>query len=213
MSLGIIPDILHLIKGSDFAGALQFLQTSGYGIMFMLMVIEGPIITYVAAFAASLDIFNVFYVLILSVLGDVVGDIILFFIGRVSKGKAVQKYENRRLNPTRMGQLKMYLDENPGKAMAVIKLTPLLPIPGLILAGTSNIKFKKFLIYSVGISLIYCLSMVVLGFYSGIAFLTIAKYVKYVEYLIGGTVLLIIGIYFLVKFLSKKVSKKIGNFE
>lgn len=212
MSLGVIPDILHLIKGSDFAGALQFLQTSGYGIMFIIMLIEGPIITYIAAFAASLGIFNIFYVLILSILGDVIGDVVLFYIGRFSKPSKIKKYEDKHLNQSKMNRLKIYLDENPGKAITFIKLTPLLPIPGLILAGTSNIKFKQFLIYSVLVSLAYCFAMGVLGFYSGIAFLTIAKYVKYIEYLIGGTILLGVGIYFLIKFASKKVSKRVGKF-
>jgi membrane-associated protein len=212
MSLGIIPDILRLIKGSDFAGVLQFLQTTGYGIMFVIMLIEGPIITYIASFAASLGIFNIYIVLVLAVFGDIIGDVVLFYIGRLSKPASIEKYEDKHLNQGRMSRLKIYLNENPGKAITVIKLTPLLPIPGLILAGTSNMKFKEFLKYSALVSFTYCLAMGLLGFYSGIAFLTIAKYVKYIEYVIGGTILLAIGIYFLIKFVSKKVSKKFGKF-
>jgi membrane protein DedA with SNARE-associated domain len=98
---------------------------------------------------------------------------------------------------------------NPGKTIAVIKLTPFLPIPGLILAGASNIKLRKFVTYSVIVTVIYALFMVLLGFYSGVAFLTIAKYVKYMEYLIGGTVLLITLVFFLFRFVSKKVSNRI----
>jgi len=211
MVLNVLHDILSFIRGSDFAGILQFLQTSGYGIMFIIMLVEGPIITYVASFAASLGIFNIFIVVILSILGDVIGDIILFFIGRISKEANIERYVHKSMNMTRMDKLKMYLDENPGKAITVIKLTPLLPIPGLILAGASNIKFKKFIIYSVVVSLIYCLSMAVLGFYSGVAFLTIAKYVKYAEYLVGGTVLLIILVFYIIKFISKKISNRIGK--
>ena len=209
MGLGVIPDILRLIKGSDFAGVLQFLQTSGYGIMFILMLIEGPVITYIAAFAASLGIFNVFYVLILSFFGNLIGDLIFFFIGRVGKESSVQRYVHKSINATRMGKLKIYLERNPGKTIALIKLTPFLPVPGLILTGTSNITLKKFIMYSALINIIYCLSMVILGFYSGVAFLTIAKYVKYIEYLIGGTVLLIAIVFFFLRFVSKKVSNRI----
>jgi membrane protein DedA with SNARE-associated domain len=207
MSLGIIPDILHLIKSSNFAGVLQFLQTSGYGIMFIIMLVEGPIITYIAAFAASLGIFNVFYVFILSFLGNFLGDLIFFFIGRISKESMVDEYESRSLNPTRRNKLKTYLETNPGRTIAVIKLTPFLPIPGLILAGASNIKFKKFLVYSVLVTICYSLTMVLLGFYSGLAFLTIAKYVKYIEYLIGGTIILVLFVFLLFRFVSKRVSK------
>jgi len=209
MSLGVIPDILRLIKGSDFAGVLQFLQTSGYGIMFIIMLIEGPIITYIAAFAASLGIFNIFYVFILSFFGNQIGDVVFFLIGRVSKDATVERYVHKSFNEGRMSRLRMYLEKNPGKTIAVIKLTPFLPIPGLILTGASNIKFKKFLVYSALVNIIYSVFMVVLGFYSGIAFLTIAKYVKYMEYLIGGTVILIALIFFLFRFLSKKIPSRI----
>lgn len=209
MIANVFHDIVSFIKGSNFAGMLQFLQTSGYGIMFILMLVEGPITTYVAAFAASLDIFNVFYVFILSSLGCIIGDLILFLIGRGSKKTTIEKYESKSLNPTRMNRLKMYLEENPGKTIAIIKLTPFLPVPGLILIGASNINLKNFIFYSVVVTLGYSLSMTVLGFYSGVAFLTIAKFVKYAEYLIGATILLIIGGVFLVRFLSRKISNKI----
>jgi membrane protein DedA with SNARE-associated domain len=209
MALSVIPDILHFIKSSNFAGVLQFLQTSGYGIMFLLMLVEGPIITYIAAFAASLGIFNIFYVFILSFFGNFIGDLFFFFIGRVSKEKTVENYENKHINPTMMSRLKVYLERNPGKTIAVIKLTPFLPIPGLILTGASKINLKKFVYYSAFINILYSLVMIVLGFYSGVAFLTIAKYVKYAEYLIAGTVLFVIGLVFLVRFFSKKISNKL----
>lgn len=173
------------------------------------MLIEGPIITYIASFAASLGIFNIFYVFILSSLGNIIGDLVFFFIGRVSKEAAVEKYVNKSNNPSRMSKLRMYLEKNPGKTIAVIKLTPFLPIPGLMLAGASNMKLKKFITYSVIVTMIYSLFMVLLGFYSGVAFLTIAKYVKYIEYLIGGTVVLITLVFFFFKFVSKKVSSRI----
>jgi len=173
------------------------------------MLFEGPVVSYVAAFSASLGIFNIFYVLILSSLGNIVGDVILFYVGRFGKRKSVEKYERDSLNPTKMGKIKGYLKRNPGKTIAAVKLTPFLPIPGLILIGSSDIKFRSFLFYSVLVSVIYCLVVVALGFYSGLAFLTIAKYVKYAEYLIGGAIIIGILTFFLIKFVSRKISNRI----
>jgi membrane protein DedA with SNARE-associated domain len=209
MGLGVIPDIIQFIRGNDFASILQFLQTSGYGIMFILMLIEGPVVTYIAAFAVSLGIFNIFYVFILSFLGNTIGDAVLFFIGRVSKKTTIERYESKSINKTKLNKLKMYLESNPRKTIAVIKLTPFLPIPGLILTGASNINFKKFILYSCVINLIYSLSLITLGFYSGLAFLTIAKVVKYFEYLIAGTIILIVLVVYLVRFISKRVANRI----
>lgn len=208
MNLGVIPDILQFVRGKDFAIALQFLQTSGYGIMFLLMLLEGPIVAYIAAFSSSLGIFNIYYVFLLSFLGNQVGDLIFFFIGRVGKEKTIEEYEHRKLNETKLNKLKRYLERNPGKTIATIKLTPFLPIPGLILAGASKMKLKVFVFYSIVINLAYSSCMIFLGFYSGVAFLTMAKYIKYAEYVLGGTILLLIAIFFLVKLLSKKISNK-----
>ncbi len=209
MVLNVIPDILHFIRGNDFASILQFLQTSGYGIMFILMIIEGPIITYIASFAASLGIFNIFYVFILSSLGNIAGDLIFFLIGRGGKKRTIERYESKSINLTRLSRLKMYLERNPGRTIVVIKLTPFLPVPGLILAGASSISLKKFITYSVLVSMTSALIMTLLGFYSGMAFLAIAKYVKYLEYLIGATIFLVIITVFLVRFISKKLANKI----
>ena len=41
------------------------------------MIIEGPIITVIGAFLASLGFFNIGIIFFLSLLGDIVGDIIL----------------------------------------------------------------------------------------------------------------------------------------
>lgn len=45
------------------------------------MVVEGPIVTSIAAFAASLGYLDIYMILIISLLGNLIPDILLFFIG------------------------------------------------------------------------------------------------------------------------------------
>jgi membrane protein DedA with SNARE-associated domain len=59
----------------------QFLSHYGYWIMLPLMIIEGPVATLIAATLAALGAFNVFIVLIFSIAGDMIGDIILYGSG------------------------------------------------------------------------------------------------------------------------------------
>ncbi len=63
----------------------------GYPIMLLLMTLEGPIVTMVAAFLSSMGYFNIFAVFGLSVLGDVLGDIVLYFIGYFGGHRALLK--------------------------------------------------------------------------------------------------------------------------
>jgi membrane-associated protein len=201
---------LSVVKNTtNPSGLLAFLQTNGYTIMLILMILEGPIVTYVAAFAASLGVFNIYYILVLSLLGNFIGDLGAFLIGRIGKRYSVEKYVSKLISEKRMEKIKDYLKNHTGKTLAVIKLTPPLPVPGLMLAGASGVSFKKFFIYSSIVSVIYSISMVLLGFYSGFAFNTISKYVKYIEFIIGGSILLAIGIYLLFRYLSKQISIRI----
>ena len=208
MGLNVLPEIISFLKVGSSSGILQFIQSSGYFFMYILMTLEGPIVTYAAAFASSLGIFNVFYVFLLSSLGNITGDIILFYVGRFSKKERVENYAHNSLSTSRMDRLKRYLERNPGKTIATVKLTPFLPVPGLILIGSSNMGLKKFAGYSILFSMISASVMVLLGFYSGIAVLTFAKYVKYVEHVVIGAILLTIIVFILIKFVSKKISGK-----
>jgi len=191
------------------ATLLSLMQIHGYWIMFILMFIEGPIITYIAAFAASLGIFNIYYILLLSIFGNTLPDLTYFLIGRIGKHEKVRKYVSSFFNENRIKKIREHLRDNPWKTITVIKITPALPLPGFILSGTTELKLTKFLLCSLIISAIYSISFSVLGFYSGIAFNTIAKYIKYGEFLIVIAILLTIVIWLLFRFLSQKVSEKI----
>ena len=48
---------------------LGYIKTIGYPLMLLIMIVEGPIATLLAAFAASLGFFNIYLVFILSMLG------------------------------------------------------------------------------------------------------------------------------------------------
>ncbi|MEK6945826.1 MAG: DedA family protein [Nanoarchaeota archaeon] len=209
MDVNVFLGALSIVKTTNPVSLFQFIQTTGYSIMLILMIVEGPIVTYVAAFAASLDIFNIYYVFILSFLGNIIGDLVVFGIGRMGKKVFIDKYVHKLLREGRIKKIKDYLEKNPGRTIAAIKLTPTLPVPGIILAGASDIPLKKFVFYSALLSLAYSVLMTFLGFYSGVAFDSISKYVKYIEYIIGGAILLAVIVYFLMRLISQKIANKI----
>jgi len=191
--------------------ALSYIQGISYVIMFCLFLIEGPIFNYVVGFASSLGFFNIFIVLLLAVAGNVIGDIIYFFLGRIWGTTLIKKYLERSINSSKTQKIKTYLKNNPGKTIFVVKTAPLVPVPGLILIGTTNIKFKNFLYYSIVFSVIQCMIMVFIGYYSGKLFGLLFSYVKYSSYLIGAFIILSIGIYFLIKYIMQKLSSKIED--
>jgi membrane-associated protein len=191
---------------STATSAFASLQGIGYVLLFLMFLIEGPIINYVAAFAASLGFLNVFIILILAILGNIIGDLIFYFVGKLGKRVTIDKYLHRLLKPNKIKKIKEYFKNNLGKTLLVIKITPLIPAPGLILAGMSNVSLKRFLFYSFIISTITCSFITILGFYSGTGFSIIFDYFKYGAYLAGLFVIIILFFWW---FVSKRVSNRI----
>jgi membrane-associated protein len=191
------------------AKILTSLEGLSYFIIFLIFIAEGPIVNFAAAFASSLGFFNVFIILVLAITGNIVGDTMYYFIGKFGKKGIIDKFVRKSFNSSKIKRLNKYLQNNPGKTLTVIKLTPAFPIPGLILAGAANMKFTTFVFYSILISAIQCSFITVLGFYSGAAFSLIFEYFRYGSYLAAGLVILMVGFWLLLKFLSKKVTDRI----
>jgi len=187
------------------AGLLAFMQNQGYILIFLLIAIEGPIMTYVAAFAASLGFFNIYMIFAVSILANVFADLIYFGIGRLTKRKRIQKYVDHVLEPKKAKHIKDYLKNNPIKTLTLIKYS--IAIPGLILTGSTDMSVKRFVFYSFMLTIPVYIIINLLGFCSGLAFSNIYKYVKYGEWLIP---LLIISIG-VAWFLSKKISAKLAE--
>ena len=189
--------------------ALYLIQTQGYFVMFLLMVIEGPIITYLAAFASSLGIFNIYLVFLLAVLGNSIPDTILFFIGKKSRVQKIERIiEYFGLTKSRIKNIEKSLKEHRKKSIVLIKLIPGLAVPGILLAGFMKVPFKKFFMISFLFDIIAAIIFTFAGFYSGVAIGNFLKYFKLEKYILWALILAGIIIYFLLKWVYKKIGKR-----
>ncbi|MDE1849041.1 MAG: VTT domain-containing protein [Nanoarchaeota archaeon] len=160
-----------MIDFSNFLWLTLFVQTHGYWIVFLLMLLEGPIVTAAASFAASLGVFNIYVIFVLSFFGDFIGDIVLYYLGRFGRRSLIDRYMlKHHLGKKIVLKVEKLLGENSFKALLLIKVVPPLPVPGLILTGVSKLNVKRFLFASVVINIFYSLAFVLVGYYSGILF-------------------------------------------
>jgi membrane protein DedA with SNARE-associated domain len=61
--------------------AVSWVLKSSYAGMFIIMLIEGPVVTAFGGFGAKLGFFNVWFVLLLSALGNFLPDLFFYGIG------------------------------------------------------------------------------------------------------------------------------------
>jgi len=207
-------NFIHLILGGSFDAFFQWAIHNGYFLIYIVMILEGPLITMAAAFAASLGVFNVSAILGLAVLGDITGDFIWFSLGYFSRKALMNKFDHFfGFSKEKMEKLKAFLERHPGKALIAIKLSPLLPVPGLIIAGSSHMSPKKFFLIISEIILPKSILFVIIGFFFGGIYDRIAKYINNGQIAVGIIVLLIIIVYFSFRKISKIISRRLEEEE
>jgi membrane-associated protein len=189
---------------------LHLLPYWGYPLMFILMIFEGPFVTMIAAFLASIGYFNIFIVFILGLSGDLLGDIGLYHIGYYGGRKILERAERfLRISKTSLKTIENKFHQNSGRIIFYVKSTTGLCAITFILAGTLRMKFSKFLKYSFLGGLIWTSFLVFLGYFFGYAAAQISQYIKYAGVVIfTGAIITVIAISLYKKYESKKILEK-----
>lgn len=190
---------------------LNLLNLHGYWIMLILMILEGPFVNFSASFAASLGYFNILFVYILAVLGDFIGDVIYYYLGKSTRFLIVERFfiQHLKIKKSKIKTLEVSLKRNLGKSLTIIKVTPVISALGLVVAGAAKIPTKKYLLYSIIISAGFDLIISGTGFLSGSAYNVIASNFRLGQYII---LIFLIFLVFAVVFVRRILPKIIRKF-
>lgn len=186
---------------------MRLLPYWGYPLMLLLMTLEGPIVTIISAFLASMGYFNVFIVFALSVTGDVIGDIILYYIGYFGGSRILPKAERfLKISALTVEILKTRFHENSSRIIFYVKSTTGLSYITFIIAGTLKMKFLKFVKSSILGGLVWSSLLVIFGYFFGYAADKISQYIKYAGIIIfAGVIITFIVISIYKRAQSKKI--------
>jgi len=179
----------------------------GYPVMLLLMIVEGPITTIVSAFLASLGFFNVAIVFALSIGGDIIGDMILYYIGYSGGPRILPKVQKfLGVKDAVLEKLKLQFHKNSERIIFYVKSTTGLSYITFITAGTLQMRFSKFVKNIILGGLIWSSFLVLVGFFFGYAADKISRYIKYAGILIfAGAVVFFIGLTFYKKRQTKEI--------
>ncbi len=195
------------IDFTNFQQVLAWVISHGYPIMFLVMCIEGPTVTAAATFALTLGFFNPFIIFALSIAGDVLPDALYYSIGRWKGVGFVAKFGYKfGMTKKRIEKLEKMVNLHGGKTVAVLKYTPILSTPGLMMVGAVGMGWWRYIWFVFIVTLQKTLTFMLLGYFFGQAY-NIGKYIKY------GAIIpfILIVAYFILAFLYKKISQRIVN--
>lgn len=157
-----------MIGGADL---LALLSTHGIAILAPLAVIEGPIVTVIAAWLASLGLLNLWEVLICVVLADLVGDSLLYLAGRFGLDWMPLGWrKSLLLNQRKLVRLIRLFQTNGAKMLMIGKLTHGAGFAVLLAAGAARMPFLPFLTVNLVATVPKSLAFVALGYLAGAAY-------------------------------------------
>jgi len=195
----------------SFQAVFQWVIAHGYVLMFLAMCAEGPTVTAAATFASTFGYFNPFIVFALSILGDVIPDMIYYGLGRWGRVPFVKRIGHRfGLTDARIVKMEETIKKHGGKTVAVLKLTPMLATPGLMMVGAMRMKFSKYLFYVVLVTLQKTLVFMAIGYFFGLSY-NVGRYIKFGAIIPFFIILIYLGGMWAYKKYSAKIANKLGN--
>jgi membrane protein DedA with SNARE-associated domain len=187
------------------ATVIAWLAQYRYVVLFPLVVIEGPIVTVIAGFLTSLGQLNFFICYPLIVVGDVLGDLIMYAQGRWGGKPAVSRWGHHfGIKPEVIVRLENRFKDHPGKTLLFGKISHFFGAPILLAAGMARMRISKFLWYNFLGTIPKSLVLLLIGFYFGQAYVKLDKFFTYAGW--AAAILVVIGIVIYV--VISKTSKK-----
>lgn len=150
---------------------MSFISIYGYAALFIAALVEGPMASVIGAFLASRGLLDLGGVYLISVLGDMGGDMILYGVGRSSR--LARAFLRKRLDVAehhRLLSLWQGFQTHPGRVLVTAKLTHAAGFLVLLSAGAARIPLKVFLGFNFLATLPKSAVFVLLGYFAGAAY-------------------------------------------
>jgi len=168
-----------------------------YLALFPLAIAEGQIITVLAGFFVSLGQLNLWLAYIIIVIGDLVGDPLHYFVGRLGGEKFITKWGHHfGVNEKQVLSLEKQFDKRGSQLLFIGKMSHGIGGAFLVAAGIIKMPFDKFIFSNMLATLLKSLILLLIGYYFGQALSTINSYLEKIALTTVGIGLFAFLIYF-----------------
>jgi len=163
-----------------------------YVLLFPVAVVEGPIITVLAAFLATRGVMNVYLVFVTVVLADMFGDVAHYVLGRYGQAKVIPKYGKYfGVTESRLRYAESKFER--GSIWKTIFIGKYLHAPNsviLTMAGVARVDIWLFMLVTTAATVPKVMIFMLLGWYFGKSYALIATYIDtFSNLVIGGLIL------------------------
>lgn len=191
----------------SFDTILSLIETYRYWVLLPLALFEGPITAFVVGMLVAFGYFNLFAVYAIMVLGDLIPDVIYFMFGRYGGKKDFirRQFAKVGIKDEDIEVIRGLWANHGVKTMAFTKLAYGLSTPFLISAGLVGMPLRRFLTYTVSVSLVQYAIFLALGYYFSNSFGTVTNILENMQYLVAAVGVVALGYYFLTRYMRKRL--------
>ncbi|HBM59599.1 MAG TPA: hypothetical protein DD444_10450 [Citreicella sp.] len=163
----------------------------GLAILAPIAMLEGPIVTVIAAWLASRGLLDIWSVAIVVIVADIVGDMLYYALGRWGLNRLPQPWLVKLgLNRVRLASLAGHFHEKGGRTLVFGKLTHTAGAPILVAAGLARMSLWRFFWVNLLATIPKSLFFVVLGYTLGSAYSQIDNWIARASLVVMGAMVL-----------------------
>ncbi|PIR76553.1 MAG: hypothetical protein COU32_01430 [Candidatus Magasanikbacteria bacterium CG10_big_fil_rev_8_21_14_0_10_42_10] len=186
------------------APVLQLIIHYSYLIIIPMMIIEGPIITVIAGFLASLGYFNIFVVYLVMIAADLIGDTMYYAIGRWGGIPLIKKWGHYiGITEKHVTDIEKKIGNHEARFLFLGKIAHGFGTVFLLAAGTAKMPYGKFLLFNILPTLLKSLLFLLVGYYFGYAYTTIQVYVDYSALAMIVLAIIFVVLYVIIKSITR----------
>ena len=184
---------------------IQQLIAQGYMALFLIAIIEGPLITILGGFLSSLGVFNIYIAYLVILIADVIGDLLAYSIGYFGRNRvAVRVLSWLKISEDRLLGLDDFFLRHGGKSIFLAKFITGAGSWTLISAGMARFKLQKFLKYTISAGILKTGAYMALGYFFGHIYKLLIQTMNTASAIIVILILLAIAIIMIKNFLKKR---------
>lgn len=186
---------------------LLVLTSYKYLLLFLAIVIEGPILMIASGFLIHLGFFKVIPAFLVILAGDLLGDVVWYYIGYFFAKPFINKYGKFfKLTPEVFEKAKELFHKYHVKILLISKVTIGLgmSLATLMAAGATHIPFKKYLALNLAGEVVLISILLSIGYFFGQVYNTIADTMK-IYFVVGIILVISISAYYFIKYLKRTI--------
>ncbi len=188
---------------------VAWIATYKYWLLLPIAIAEGPIISIIGGFLASIGQLNLWIAYAVLVAGDVIGDTLYYWIGHKSGKHLVPRFGHMfGLTRERVQLVESYFHKNTKKTLFLGKFTHAFGAAVLLTAGMVSVDFWEFLWVEIVGTAIKSFALVMIGYYFGQAYNKIDHYINQSVLIIIIVGVILVGGYLVVSHITNSYFKK-----